>query len=227
MPSPAADAHSMASIAESTCRSEIDRARPECSNPPHPRNKEGAAVVRAQTSIPRRKGRTEETAASIHEMVMKMAIAILFLDRTAAPDAQPLMNGTARSARIKLDLAKRGFIVSYILLQQRHQGFSLLRTEINSLKVSQFHLCLGTLLHGPEDEKKIPDVYANLHAVRIGFAVVGGLHEFHIRLVRRIHTSKCNACRGESKVRGTGCCSTPAIDCLPPEYLQPLIQIDF
>jgi hypothetical protein len=39
-----------------------------------------------------------------------------------------------------------------------------------------------------------------LHAIGVGVAVVGGLHELHIRLVHRIHTSQCNAYRGGSKV---------------------------
>jgi len=43
------------------------------------------------------------------------------------------------------------------------------------------------------DQEKIPDIDPNLHAVGISFAVVGGLNELHIRLIRCIHISQCNA----------------------------------
>jgi len=41
------------------------------------------------------------------------------------------------------------------LLHERHQRLGLLRAQINSLKVSQFHLRFRTLLHGAEDQEKI------------------------------------------------------------------------
>jgi len=103
------------------------------------------------------------------------------------------MNRSNRSARIKLDLAERRLVVGHVLLQERHQRFGLLRAKINSLEVSQFHLRLCALLHGPKNQEEVPNIDSYLYAVRVSFAVIGCLHEFYIWLIRRIHTSKCNA----------------------------------
>ena len=107
--------------------------------------------------------------------------------------AQPSVNGSARSARIEFDLAEGGFVIRHVLLQKRHERLCLLRTEINSLKIMQLDLRFEALLHGAEDEKEIPHVDADLHTVGIGVAVVGGLDEFHIRLVRGIHIGQFTA----------------------------------
>jgi hypothetical protein len=49
------------------------------------------------------------------------------------------------------------------------------------------------LLHGSEDEEKIPHIDPNLHAVGIGIAIIGGLDEFHIGLIGGIHIRQFNA----------------------------------
>src|SRR4029077_14685737 len=148
-------------------------------------------------SILQRIERTEETAAPMQ----RMPVEILFSDRSALPAAQPLVNGSAWSAWIKFDLAERGLVVGHVLLQERHERLGLLRAQINSLKVSQFHLRLRALLHRGENEEEIPDIHPDLHAVGVGFAVIGGLHELHIRLVPCIHVSQCNA--GQSTEQST------------------------
>src|ERR1700681_537257 len=123
----------------------------------------------------------------------RMPVEILFSDRSALPAAQALVNRSARGARFKFDLAERGLVVGHVLLQERHERLGLLRAEINPLKVSQFHLRLRALLHRPENEEEIPDIHPDLHAVGVGLAVIGGLHELHIRWVPCIHVSQCNA----------------------------------
>src|ERR1700687_155064 len=52
---------------------------------------------------------------------------------------------------------------------------------------------LRALRHSHEYEEEIPDIHPDLHAVGVGLAVIGGLHELHIRLVPCIHVSQCNA----------------------------------
>src|SRR6266436_8500172 len=123
----------------------------------------------------------------------EMPVEILFSDRSAPLAAPTSMDGSAGGARIKLDLAERGLVVGHVLLQERHQRLGLLRAEIDPLKVSQFHLRLRALLHRPENEEEIPHIHPDLHAVGVGLAVIGGLHELHIRLVPCIHVWQCNA----------------------------------
>ena len=76
----------------------------------------------------------------------------------------------------------------------------MLRTEIDSLKVSQFDLGFRALLHGSEDQEEIPDIYADLHAIGVGLAIIGGLDEFHIRLVGCIHVRSVARERSIGKV---------------------------
>jgi hypothetical protein len=115
----------------------------------------------------------------------------IFQSRTAhpiaAPGSRPSVNGSAGGTRIELDLAEGGFVVDHVLLQQRHESFGLLRAQINSLKIMQLDLRFRSLLHGAEDEKKIPYVNPNLYAVRVGLAIFGGLNELYIGLVLRVH----------------------------------------
>src|SRR6202140_2925213 len=122
----------MAWIAGSTCRSEINHARPECNNRPHPKNKEDEEADHAEASIRQRTARTEETAAPMR----RMPVEILFSDRSALPAAQALVNGSAWGARFKFDLAERSLVVRHVLLQERHERLGLLRAQINPLKVS-------------------------------------------------------------------------------------------
>jgi len=97
-------------------------------SPPHPRNKEGAEAAHAEASIRRRTARIEATARSTRKMPGEISRS----HPTAPCVAQPLLNGasvnrSARRARIKLDLAKRGLVVRDILLHERHQRLGLLR----------------------------------------------------------------------------------------------------
>ena len=95
------------------------------------------------------------------------------------------MDGAATyHARVKLYFAKRAFVTGYILLQDRHQRFSLLRAEVDALKISHFHLGLGLLLEGPEYQEKIPYIHSHLHTVSVTLAVVITVHQFDVGLYR-------------------------------------------
>jgi len=97
------------------------------------------------------------------------------------------MNGPNRSARVELDFAEGAFVVGDVLLEQRHERLGLLRAQINSLEVMKFDLRFRALLHGAEDEKEVPDIDANLHAIGVGLAVFGRLNELNIGLILRVH----------------------------------------
>jgi hypothetical protein len=87
-----------------------------------------------------------------------------------------LMNRPSRShARIELDFTKRTFVTGYILLQQSKQGLGLLRAQVNSLEVANLHLRFGLLLQGSENHKEVPHIHSHLHAVGVGFAIIGGV----------------------------------------------------
>ena len=90
-------------------------------------------------------------------------------------------------SRIKLDFAKRALVVGDILVEDRGERFCLLRAEIDSLKVFYLHLIFGRLLHGAEDEKKIPDTDAHLHTVSVGFTIIRSIHQIKVRLCRSNH----------------------------------------
>ena len=99
-------------------------------------------------------------------------------------------------ALVELDLAKRRLILRDVLLQHVEKRLRLLRAQINSLKIAQLNLRFRTLLHRSKHEKKVPDIHADLHAVRIGFAIFRCVDEFHIRLRRCIHSKKCTVSGG-------------------------------
>jgi hypothetical protein len=89
--------------------------------------------------------------------------------------------------RIELDFAERCLVAGNVLLQKSEQRFGLLRAQIDALKIPDLHLRLALLLHRAESQEKIPDVHAHLHAVGIALAVVGRIHQFHIRLGGKAH----------------------------------------
>lgn len=100
------------------------------------------------------------------------------------------MHRPNRGARVELDFAEGAFVVGDVLLEQRHERLRLLRAQINSLEVMKFDLRFRALLHGAEDEKEIPDIDADLHAVGVRLAVFGRLNELNIGLILRIHERK-------------------------------------
>jgi len=93
--------------------------------------------------------------------------------------------------RIKFDLPERLLVARDVLLQKSQKRFRLLRAQVNSLKVTDFHVRLTLLLQGTEDQKKVPDIDAHLHTVGITLAIVRVVDQLHVRLYRIIHGWKC------------------------------------
>ena len=90
-----------------------------------------------------------------------------------------------RHPGIKFDLSESALVARHVLLKNRGERLGLLRAQVDPLKVLQLHLCFTLLLQGSEDQKEIPDIHADLHTVRVILTVVGGVHQFNIRLLLR------------------------------------------
>ena len=76
-------------------------------------------------------------------------------------------------ARVQFYLSERTFVTGNILLKKSQQRLGLLRAEVNSLEVANLYLRLGLLLQGSENHEEVPDIHSHLHAVSVGFAVIG------------------------------------------------------
>src|SRR5436190_21944674 len=61
--------------------------------------------------------------------------------------------------RIELDFPERSLVVGHVLLQDRGQRLSLLRAQVDALKIADFDLSLRLLLHGAEHQEEIPDIH--------------------------------------------------------------------
>jgi hypothetical protein len=90
-------------------------------------------------------------------------------------------------ARVELDFAESAFIAGDVLLQQSKQRFSLLRAEVNALKVANLDVTFGLLLQCPENHKEVPDIHSHLHTIGVGFAVIGGIDQLEVGLGRNGH----------------------------------------
>lgn len=115
-------------------------------------------------------------------------------------------------ARIEFDLAESAFVACHVLLQESEQSFSLLRTEINTLKIPDIDLGLALLLQRAEDQEKVPDIDAHLHTVGIVLAVVRSVGQLDVRLRWEVHTlgSVTESC--EEKGSHCACCAPGAND---------------
>src|SRR5215471_434134 len=74
---------------------------------------------------------------------------------------------------VEFDFTKRALIVRHVLVKDRSQCLRLLWAQIDSLKITNFHLVLRLLLHRAKHQKEVPDVHPHLHAVGVGLAIVG------------------------------------------------------
>src|SRR3984957_6724971 len=90
-------------------------------------------------------------------------------------------------ARVKFDFSEGGFVPGNILLQESEQRLRLLGAEVNALEVSDLNLSFALLLYGAKYEEKVPDIHSHLHAVCIGFPIVGGIDQLDIGLWRSAH----------------------------------------
>src|SRR5215469_8399775 len=87
-------------------------------------------------------------------------------------------------------------ILRQVLPEHVPKRLGLLWTEENCLVVSDRHL-VGTVTGGKtKNQRKIPHAHANLHAVRIGLAIIGRLYNVHLGLLRsRAHSFFSLLCR--------------------------------
>src|ERR1035437_2073517 len=92
--------------------------------------------------------------------------------------------GEAVALRFEVEGAEGMFVLGQVLPQHIPQGFGLLRAEIDGVLIADGDL-VGALAGGQtEDQLEVPDADADLDAVGVGLAVVGGLDEVHLRLLR-------------------------------------------
>lgn len=94
-------------------------------------------------------------------------------------------------SRIELDFPERALVIRDILVQDGGQGLGLLWAQIDSLKIAYLDLRLRLLLHGPEDQEKVPHIDSHLHAVGIGFPIIAGIGDVEIWLHGDIHDAEC------------------------------------
>jgi hypothetical protein len=95
---------------------------------------------------------------------------------------------STRHARIEFDFAEGGFVAVDVLLQQSEQRLGLLRAQVDALKITDLHLSFTLLLNRAKDEEKVPDIHSHLHAVGIGFPVIGSIGQLDIGLRRNAHS---------------------------------------
>src|SRR5689334_8095244 len=107
--------------------------------------------------------------------------------------------------RIQLDFTKRALVTGNILLQDRGQRFGLLRAQINTLEIADFHLGFALLLQRTEYQKEIPDIDSYLHAVGIVLAVFAGIDQLDVglRWIRHREVSLAGV-RREKKAGSSG-----------------------
>src|SRR6266576_1837913 len=94
-------------------------------------------------------------------------------------------------ARVELDFAKSAFITGNILLQNRGQRLSLLRAQIDALKIEHLDLVLGLLLESAEHQEEIPHVYSYLNAIGVALPVLRTVGQLDVRLrwnSHRVHS---------------------------------------
>jgi hypothetical protein len=72
------------------------------------------------------------------------------------------------------DGAEGLLVLGEVVVEDVGEGFGLLGAEIDSLEVGEVDLFGGVLGHGSEDEEEVPYAHADLDAVGVAFAIVGG-----------------------------------------------------
>ncbi len=108
--------------------------------------------------------------------------------RLTSADAVLVNLAAGSHARVKFDFAEGGFVAVDVLLQQSEQRLGLLRTQVDALKITDLDLSFTLLLNGAKNEEKVPDIHSHLHAVGIGFPVIGSIGQLDIGLRRNAHS---------------------------------------
>jgi hypothetical protein len=92
--------------------------------------------------------------------------------------------------RLEVECTESLFVLGEILSKDVPQCLCLLRTEEDGLVIADGHLVRAVAGCKAEDEREVPHADADLDTVCIGFAIVGGLNDIHLRLLRgRRHSS--------------------------------------
>src|ERR1041385_6953808 len=92
-----------------------------------------------------------------------------------------------RDNGVKLDLPKRAFILPDVLLQNCEQSLGLLRAEIDALKVLHLNFLCCHGLQATKNQQKVPHAYADLYRIGVSIAVIGGVDQANVGLLRNCH----------------------------------------
>lgn len=85
-----------------------------------------------------------------------------------------LLERTVRAGfGLEVDFAEGGFVLANIILEDIQQGFGLLGAEVDALEILDIDLIGSALGSDAEHQKEVPKVGADLHAIRVTFAIVG------------------------------------------------------
>ncbi len=100
--------------------------------------------------------------------------------------AAPLVDGAGgrRKLRLEGEVAEGLFVLGEVVAEDVPEGLGLLGAEIDALEVIELDLFGCALAHGSEDEEEVPDAHADLDAVGIAVAIVGGGGELDFGLSR-------------------------------------------
>jgi hypothetical protein len=85
--------------------------------------------------------------------------------------------------RLKVKRPESLLVLSKILPQHVPQSLGLLRAEINQLVIANGYLLRALAGSQAKYELEVPDAYAHLHAVGIGFAIIRGLGNVQLWLL--------------------------------------------
>ena len=84
--------------------------------------------------------------------------------------------------RLERNRSEGLLILGEVLAEHVPESLGLLRTEIDAVMIFDVDLVGRVLMSDAEIEEEIPDAYAHLNAVGIGFAIIRGLAELDFGL---------------------------------------------
>ena len=84
--------------------------------------------------------------------------------------------------RFQRNCSKRLLVLGEILAKHTQKCLGLLWTQVNTVAILYSDLIWCLLMDDAEIQKEIPNAYAHLNAVGIGFAIIGRLAELNLGL---------------------------------------------
>jgi len=99
-----------------------------------------------------------------------------------------LLDDASRVLRFEPDFTESAFVLTDVLLEDIEQGFCLLGTDIDALKILNRHTFRSSLIHSAEQQQEVPQVDAYLNAVGIIFPVVRRLRQLNFGSRRLSHS---------------------------------------